>query len=218
MNGRANVVVVDAQPLFSRGLELLLPAISESRVRVVGHTEQATLASALVRRTHPDVALVDLELPRPGGLRAIAAIRRSDPQTPVLALASGGSDSSTGMAALHAGALGVLEKTSEPEDLVMPLLAAVDGWAVLPKALLMRLLEEARHPAAGVLTRLTADERALWTMITLGKSSIQIAQKLHVSERTAKRLTAALLQRLRVSSRLEAAALAGRAGLQDQAG
>jgi DNA-binding NarL/FixJ family response regulator len=60
---------------------------------------------------------------------------------------------------------------------------------------------------------LSPDERRLWQLVARGQSTVEIALSLHVSERTVKRLTASLLQRLRVSSRTEAAALAGSVGL-----
>ncbi|HEY0397070.1 MAG TPA: response regulator, partial [Acidimicrobiia bacterium] len=61
------VVIVDDHGLFSRGLELLLAAASEGRIRVAGRTESADEALALVRRHRPSAALVDLAMPPPGG-------------------------------------------------------------------------------------------------------------------------------------------------------
>jgi two-component system, NarL family, nitrate/nitrite response regulator NarL len=74
--------------------------------------------------------------------------------------------------------------------------------------------------AAGAATpqpgpQLSGKERHLWTLIARGASTAQIAQALHVSERTVKRLTAGLLRTLGVANRTEAAALAGRSGLLD---
>jgi DNA-binding NarL/FixJ family response regulator len=134
-----DVVVIDDHPLFSRGLTLLLPPVSGGRVRVVGTTDDASAGAALVRRHHADVAIVDLHMPPPGGVRAIAAIRRAE--------------------------------------------------------------------------RLTSDDRRLWRLVAAGTSTVDIATTLHVSERTVKRLVAGLLRQLGVATRVEAAALAGRVGL-----
>jgi two-component system, NarL family, nitrate/nitrite response regulator NarL len=212
-----DVVVVDDHPLFSRGLGLLLPGMSAGRVRVVGTTDDASAAAALVRRHHADVALVDLHMPPPGGTRAIAAIRRADPVVRVVAL-SGLAEADAAIEALRAGACGFLPKTADPEALVRPLLAVLDGWSVLPEALLRQLLADAAPRGDGLADRLTADERRLWRLITDGTSTVDIALTLHVSERTAKRLVAALLRRLGVATRVEAAALAGRSGLGDGPG
>jgi two-component system, NarL family, nitrate/nitrite response regulator NarL len=208
-----DVVVVDDHPLFARGLSLLLPEVSEGRVRVVGTTDDASGAAALVQRCSADVAVVDVHMPPPGGTRAIAAVRRVDPTVRVVAL-SGLATEDAALEALRAGAVGFLPKTADPERLVRPLLAVLDGWSVLPESLLRGLLDrsgpaESDGPAAS----LTADERRLWRLVAAGTGTTEIALTLHVSERTAKRLVAGLLRRLRVTSRVEAAALAGRAGL-----
>ncbi|WP_219415049.1 response regulator [Pseudonocardia nigra] len=207
------VLVVDQQPLFSRGLELLLPAVSDDRVHVVASTDLAGSAAVLARRHQPDLALVDLGLGPPGGVRAIAAIRRVEPRLPVVAMTVDGDEEQLALDALRAGARGLLIKAQEPEELLPPLLAAADGWAVLPPSMLARLSGTGR--AACRTPRLTGDEQRLWRFIARGASTAQIAQSMHVSERTVKRLTAGLLRRLGVSTRTEAATLAGRAGLLD---
>ncbi|MFC3502234.1 response regulator [Micromonospora krabiensis] len=202
------LVVVDDHPLFVRGLELLLPATTDKRAEVVGSTGDAASAAALVARCVPDLALVDLHMPPPGGVRAVAAIRRTTPRVRVVAM-SGGDDPMPALEALRAGAEGFLPKTSEPEELLPPLLAILDGWAVLPAPLLRGLLRPARGPSVD----LDGEERELLRAIAAGRNTVEIAAQMHVSERTAKRMTAALLRKLRVSSRAEAAALAGHAGL-----
>ncbi|MGN9806678.1 response regulator [Micromonospora sp. L32] len=202
------LVVVDDHPLFIRGLELLLPASTDGRARVVDSTGDASAAASLVGRTQPDLALVDLHMPPPGGIRAIAAIRRTTPRARVVAM-SGGDDPAPALEALRAGAEGFLPKSSEPEELLPPILAVLDGWAVLPGPLLRGLL----RPAHSSSVDLDSEERRLLRSIAAGRSTVEIAEQLHVSERTVKRMTAALLRKLRVSSRAEAAALAGHAGL-----
>jgi two-component system nitrate/nitrite response regulator NarL len=192
------VVVVDRQPLFRRGLEESLPVVSEGGVRVVASTDLAANAAMLVRRHQPDVALVDLELAAPGALAALTAMRRVQPRLPVLALARTCSEAV--IEVIAAGASGVLLKTAGPAGLVPSLLAAAGTVS---------------HPGQRSVPPLSNDERQLWMLIAGGASTAQIAQSLHVSDRTVKRLTARLLRTLGVASRTEAAALAGRAGLLD---
>jgi DNA-binding NarL/FixJ family response regulator len=205
------VALIDDHPLFVRGLELLLPDVSDGRAIVVGTTGDAAAAAGLVRRTVPDLALVDLHMPAPGGVRAIAAIRRTTPRVRIVAM-SGDEHPGPATEALRAGAEGFLPKTSEPADLVQPLIAVLDGWAVLPAELLAALLAPARG-ARPAPAELDPSERHLLQLIAAGATTTDIALQLHVSERTVKRLTATLLRKLRVSSRTEAAALAGSAGL-----
>lgn len=204
------VAVVDDHPIFARGLELLLPAATDGRAQVVGSTVDAAAAAALVSRCLPDLALVDLHMPAPGGIRAVAAIRRTTPQVRVVAM-SEAEDLTSPLEALQAGAEAYVPKSAEPEDLLPPLLAVLDGWAVLPAQLLRALLRTPRVPPVS----LDAAERALLRLIAAGRNTVEIADQMHVSDRTVKRMSAALLRKLRVSNRAEAAALAGHAGLLD---
>ncbi|MFE9919533.1 response regulator [Micromonospora sp. NPDC005553] len=200
---------MDDHPLFVRGLELLLPITTDGRVEVAASTGEAAAAAALVSRCRPDLALVDLHMPPPGGIRAVAAIRRTTPRVRVVAM-SGSADAGPAVEALRAGAEGFLPKTSEPEELLPPLLAILDGWAVLPAELLRAML---LGPTRSAPVDLDGEERRLLRAIAAGRNTVDIAEELHVSERTVKRMTAALLRKLRVSNRAEAAAIAGHSGI-----
>ena len=208
------VVIVDDHGLFSRGLELLLSAASEGRIKVAGRTESADEALALVRRNRPQVALVDLAMPPPGGIGAIREIAHHYPQVRILAL-SGTDDREMALEALAAGAHGFIPKSSDPDVLVPPLLSLGAGLSVLPTSLLETLvhLRATRRPA--VMARLDDEEINLWRLVARGLESLEIAERTFVSERTAKRMVASLLRKLEVANRVEAALLAGRVGLLD---
>jgi DNA-binding NarL/FixJ family response regulator len=208
------VVIVDDHSLFSRGLELLLSAASEGRIKVAGRTENADEALALVRRHRPSVALVDLAMPPPGGVGAIREIAHHYPEVRILAL-SGTDDRELALEALAAGAHGFIPKSSDPDVLVPPLLSLGGGLSVLPTSLLGALVElrATRRPA--LLTKLDDEEIALWRLVARGLESLEIAERTFVSERTAKRMVASLLRKLEVGNRVEAALLAGRVGLVD---
>jgi DNA-binding NarL/FixJ family response regulator len=210
---QVDVVLVDDHPLFLRGLETLLPQLSEGRLRVVGTTGDASAAGAMAHHLLPDVVVVDLMMPEPGGLRAIAAVRRTVPQCRVLAL-SGTDDPDLAVAALEAGAHGYLPKSADAESLVPPILALASGWSVVPEETLRQVVGTRRRP--GPTADLGGADRLLWRRLAEGRSTAQLAAELHVSERTAKRMTAVLLRRLGVQTRVEAAALAGREGLLGQ--
>jgi DNA-binding NarL/FixJ family response regulator len=208
------VVIVDDHGLFSRGLELLLSAASEGRIKVAGRTESADEALALVRRNRPQVALVDLAMPPPGGIGAIREIAHHYPEVRILAL-SGTDDRDLALEALASGAHGFIPKSSDPDVLVPPLLSLGGGLSVLPTSLLQALvdLRATRKPA--LLSRLDDEEIALWRLVARGLESLEIAERTYVSERTAKRMIASLLRKLEVANRVEAALLAGRVGLLD---
>ncbi len=214
MDEALTVILVDDHQLFSRGLELLLNTDPGSKVRVLGRTEDADKAVDLVRRHRPQVAIIDLVMPPPGGLAAVQQVRRHYPEVRILVL-SGNDEVATAIEALRAGADGFLLKSSEPDELVPPLVTLVAGLSVLPQAVLGELLEAKVRSGQGLLDRLTSEESSLLRLVAAGLESTEIAERLHVSDRTAKRLVASLLRRIGVTNRVQAAAFAGRSGLLD---
>jgi DNA-binding NarL/FixJ family response regulator len=206
------VVLVDDHQLFSRGLELLLNTDPESRVRVLARTEDASRALELVRHHQPMVAIIDLVMPPPGGLAAVEEVKRHYPHVRVLAL-SGNDDVTSAVDALRAGADGFLLKSSEPDELVPPLIALASGVAVVPAPVMNALLDAKASSGETRLAGLCEEDIALLRLVAAGMESIEIAETLHVSERTAKRLVAAVLRRIEVANRVQAAAFAGRAGI-----
>jgi two-component system nitrate/nitrite response regulator NarL len=209
------VVIVDDHGLFSRGLELLINAASEGRIKVAGRTEDAAEAVTLVRHHRPQVALIDLAMPPPGGLKAIKEVKKHYPKVKVLAL-SGTDDRDLALEALAAGADGFMAKSSDPEVLVPPLMSLGAGMSVLPTSLLGVLVTPYSQGRRAVLDKLTEEETTLWRMVARAMESAEIAEKLYVSERTAKRMIVSLLRKLGVNNRIEAAVLAGRVALLDE--
>ncbi|AEA27588.1 response regulator transcription factor [Pseudonocardia dioxanivorans] len=208
------VVIVDDHALFAEGLALLLESRAGADFLVAGSTTAGEEAVALVGRHGADIAIVDLALPPLGGVETIRRVKAAYPATRVLAL-SGTEDLELAAAALRAGADGYLGKSADPQVLVAPLLAMVAGVRVLRPELLDALLAAADRPADGLLDRLGDRDVELWTMLARGLETSEIARPLLVSERTAKRMIASLLHKLGAANRIEAAALAGRAGLLD---
>jgi len=208
------VVIVDDHALFAEGLALLLESRAGADFLVAGSTTAGEEAVALVGRHGADIAIVDLALPPLGGVETIRRVKAAYPATRVLAL-SGTEDLELAAAALRAGADGYLGKSADPQVLVAPLLAMVAGVRVLRPELLDALLTAADRPADGLLDRLGDRDVELWTMLARGLETSEIARPLLVSERTAKRMIASLLHKLGAANRIEAAALAGRAGLLD---
>lgn len=206
------VVLVDDHQLFSRGLELLLNTDPASGVKVLARTEDAGRAVELVRHHRPKVAIIDLVMPPPGGLAAVEAVKRHYPEVRVLAL-SGNDDVRSAVDALRAGADGFLLKSSEPDELVPPLIALASGVSVVPPPVMNALFDAKAHSGQARLAGLGGEDITLLRLVAAGLESVEIAEQLHVSERTAKRLVASLLRRIEVANRVQAAAFAGRTGL-----
>lgn len=208
------VVIVDDHELFAQGLALLLKHRWSELFEVAGHTTHVEEAADLVVSSGADLAIIDLAMPPLGGVAAIRQVKAVRPQTKVLAL-SGSGDVGLAEQALRAGADGFLPKTAQPDALVAPLRTIAAGLRVVDDTVLEALLLSARKPPAELVDRLGAQDTRLWTMLATGMETVDIARRMLVSERTAKRMVASLLQKLGVGNRVAAAALAGRYGLLD---
>ncbi len=205
------VVIVDRHRLFARGLQAALEEVSSGRLSVVASGDDAAQVSELVGRYRPEVVVVDLDLPN--ALAAIATAHRRHPGVRFAALAADAHATEIAVAALTAGAGGVLLRDADPETVAAQLLAIASGGAVAPSEAVATLLR--RRPAASVLTTMRRADVELWRLVAEGHETVVIARRLCVSERTAKRMVARLLQRLGVANRVQAAALAGRSGVLD---
>lgn len=221
MNSRSGakkiiVVIVDDHELFSQGLALLLTHEWGDLFTVAGHTTYVEEAAALVAKCEADVAIIDLSMPPLGGIAAIRQIKASHPKTRILAL-SGTDDLGLAKEALRTGADGFLPKTARPESLAGPLRTVAEGLRVIDGVLLDLLLREADSASGStLLDSLSDQDLRLWTLLATGMETGEIARRTLVSERTAKRMIALLLQKLGVSNRIAAAALAGRYRLLDE--
>lgn len=215
MSGKPYVVViVDDHELFAQGLALLLNRQWGELFTVGGQTTYVEEAADLVARCAADVAIIDLSMPPLGGIAAIRHIKARHPKTRILAL-SGTGNLELAEEALRAGADGFLPKTARPEALAGPLWTVAEGLRVIDGALLDALLAKSHEPRPALLDNFSTQELQLWTLLARGVETSDIAGRMVVSERTAKRMVAALLHKLGVTNRIAAAAMAGRLRLLD---
>lgn len=207
MRNGIRIVIVSGHAPMVRALEQSIPEKTGGRA-AVAVTGDGSDVAGVVREPVPDLILVDL-LP-PAGVAAVAAARAAAPKARILAM-TGNGDPGDELEALRAGASGIVPRG---EEVIPPLLAALEGWAVVPAPLLASLVDgPGRQVAISAAAQLDESDQKLLRLIATGSSTSEIAGVLHVSDRTVKRLTAALLRKLHVSSRTEAAAVAGSAGL-----
>lgn len=215
--GRYIVVIVDDHDLFAQGLALLLNSQSHGRFEVGGHTTYVEEASSVAASCDADLAIIDLAMPPLGGVAAIRHLKAHCPGVKVLAL-SGTDDLDLAEQALRAGADGFLPKTSDPSSLHAPLLAMMDDVRVLSAPLLDLLLHSSRKPDRELMNTLGSQDIRLWTFLARGMETPEIAERMHVSDRTAKRLVSSLLRKIGAANRVEAAGLAGWFGLLNEPG
>lgn len=208
------VVIVDDHELFAQGLALLLTREWGHLFTVGGQTTFVEEAADLVLSCDADLAIIDLSMPPLGGVAAIRHVKKRHPGTRILAL-SGTDDLSLAEEALRAGADGFLPKTTRPEALAGPLWTIAEGLRVVDGAVLDALLSSTRKPPSDLIDSLSPQDLRLWVLLARGLETVDIAQRMLVSERTAKRMVAALLHKLGVGNRIAAAAMAGRFGLLD---
>ena len=178
-------------------------------------------ALKLVEAQKPDIVLMDLRMPRLGGVEATHALHERHPNLPVVVLTTYADDDSV-VAALSAGAAGYLTKDADREDIRPALEAAVAGQAVLDASVQAALLEVARQ---GVVARpatlpdgLTDREAEVLALIASGLSNHEIAERLYVAEATGRRHVNRIFAETGSRDRAQAAVYAHRHRLDTSAG
>jgi DNA-binding NarL/FixJ family response regulator len=209
------VMVVDDHAFVRRGVRAYIDTVPS--FRMIGEAGNGEEALALLRRWRttgdpmPDVVLMDLHMPKLGGVEATEAISRAHPEVKVVVLTSFGEVERV-HAALAAGAAGYLLKDAEPEEVGTAIRAAAVGEVHLDSAVARQLTRRMTAPQVG-LSALTAREREILALVAQGHSNREIAEQLVISERTARTHVSNVLSKLQLSSRTQAALLAIREGL-----
>jgi DNA-binding NarL/FixJ family response regulator len=212
------VVVVDDEALVRSGFGLILGASEDIEVAA---TASGGDAVETVRRERPDVVLLDIRMPDVDGLTVLRELRTM-PDAPVVAMLTTFDADEYILTALHSGAAGFLLKDTEPEQLAHLVRTLAAGGVVLsPKAsrtLLRGHLgkEAAVDEDAARVRLLTARERDVLVLVAGGLSNADIGARIHLGAGTVKDHVSAILTKLRVTSRVQAALLAQRAGLLDE--
>ncbi|MEA2133462.1 MAG: hypothetical protein QOC68_1371 [Solirubrobacteraceae bacterium] len=207
--GLSRVVVVDDHPLFVSGLVRML---SERGVTVVGTARSGEEALYLTAQLKPDVVLMDISLPGMSGVEATRQLRRADPSVCVVILTALAEEALL-MEAIQAGAVGYLLKEAPVDDIVAGLQAATSGGSLLAPELAGKLLRRIRKGSGeleGARPRLSHREREVLDLMVEGYDNSEIARTLFISQNTVRNHVAAILFKLEVDNRVQAAVRAVR--------
>ena len=200
------ILLADDHPMFREGVAHSLG--SEPDLEVIAQTASGEEAVELAQRLTPDMALLDITMPGIGGIAAAASIAASVPDMRILMLTVS-EDKDNLLAALKAGAHGYVLKGTSASELRAIVRRVAGGEAFVTPALATRLLVEFSRPQErDPLSELTAREHDVIELLSLGSGNREIAERLHLAEKTVKHYVTCILQKLHARSRTEAALIA----------
>jgi DNA-binding NarL/FixJ family response regulator len=200
------VMVADDHPLFREGLRTVLAATPD--LDLVAEARDGVEALELLAGQPIDVALLDVNMPAMSGIEVAGTIAVDHPDVAVLILTMFADDASV-FAALRAGARGYVLKDAERDDLLRAIRAVAQGEAIFSPTVASRVLDffAQRHPSVAqeAFPMLTSRERDVLHLIAQGRSNPAIAAQLGLSRKTASNYVSAILTKLQVRDRAEAA-------------
>ncbi len=219
MRESVRVLVADDQALFRRGLFVVLG--SEQGIEVVAEAEDGEEAVAKAVELAPDVALLDVRMPRVDGIEAARRIRELLPSTKVLMLTVSDEEDDL-YEAIKAGANGYLLKEVSVEEVAAAIHAVVQGQSLISPSMASKLLREFNALARQAAEReqlpapvLTPRELEVLKLVARGMSNKDVADQLFISENTVKNHVRNILEKLHLHSRMEAVMYAVRQHLLD---
>jgi DNA-binding NarL/FixJ family response regulator len=210
---RVRVLVADDHTLVRRGLVSLLAESGECEV--VAEAADGLEAVEKARATHPDVAILDLAMPRLSGLEAVRRIREELPQTRVLVLTAHEEEEYV-LPLVRAGASGYLVKDSAVAELLAAVRALHAGRGYFCPQAAQALAEQYRNPERaddGPYGSLTPREREVFHLIVEGQTTKEIARALGISAKTAENHRSRLMEKLGVRNTADLVRYAARRGL-----
>jgi len=210
---RIRVVIVDDHLMVRRGLHVLLEEMEE--MELVGEAADGAAALRLLEEAHPDVVLMDIQMPGMDGIETLRRIRRIWPHIAVLILTTYNEDDLM-IQGLRAGACGYLLKDASMETLHHALHTAARGEMLMQPEIMGRILSRVSSPtmpSSPAAWELTERERQILDGVAKGQRSKEIAAQLGISARTVGAHLTNIYMKLNVDSRIEAVTVAIECGL-----
>jgi two-component system, NarL family, response regulator DevR len=206
------VMLVDDHEVVRQGLRALLEA--EEDIEVVTEADNGPAAVSLASAHQPDIVVMDVRMPEGSGIEACRAIRDERPDTQVIMLTSFSDDEAL-FNSIMAGASGFVLKQIRGRDLLDAIRTVGAGKSLLDPAVTQRVLERLRKAKFDEkdpkLARLSPQEERILDMIGEGLTNREIAERIHLSDKTVKNYVSTILQKLEVVRRAEAASYVARA-------
>src|SRR6266513_371965 len=203
------IVIIDDHPLFRKGLEQLIH--SDGAFMVCGEAGDAAEAMEIIRKLHPDLAIVDLSLPGANGIELIKNIRAEFPKVPILVL-SMHDESLYALRALRAGAEGYVMKHEAMANVIQAIHEVFNGRPYLSPAMAAQVITKFAHRDAegetDVVERLSDRELEILELIGKGHEVRQIAKLLHLSPKTVETHRAHIKDKLDLKNSREVARFA----------
>jgi two-component system, NarL family, response regulator DevR len=201
---KINVLLVDDHEIVRLGLMTFIN--DQPNIQVVGEAGTAAEALQLTERLKPDVILMDIRMPGPGGIEATRQITLRFPESKVVVLTSY-SDDDLLMRAIGAGAVGYVLKQVGNEELLRAIIAAAQGEALLDPATTARLLQRVRENEGKnkdeAFRELSEREMDVLLELIHGKTNSEIGNTLNLREKTVRNYVSSILDKLRLANRIE---------------
>ncbi|GAB1543668.1 response regulator transcription factor [Scytonema sp. NUACC21] len=200
------ILIADDHPVVRAGLAAILEIDPEANITVVGQANNGREVVEMFAQLQPDMALIDLRMPEMDGVEAIKAIREQFPHARLIILTTYDSDEDI-YRGLQAGAKGYLLKDVPREELLNCIRTVYLGRSFIPLEVGAKLAERMNSP------ELSKREREVLELMATGKSNLEIAAALHISEGTIKTHINNILNKLNVSDRTQAVITALKRGM-----
>jgi DNA-binding NarL/FixJ family response regulator len=215
MSRSIRVLIADDHAVVRQGLSQICNA--EPDMQVVGQAADGQEACRLAREHHPDVVVIDINMPVLDGVQATRQLMTDLPDTGVIILTMHRQDQYV-FEAIKAGARAYMLKDTDSEDLLQAIRTVASGEAVLTSAIALRMIEEFRRQqndpsGADGITQLTEREQDILRLVAQGMDNNEISDRLGLSEKTVRNRMTVIFEKLHVNNRVQAALYALRRGL-----
>lgn len=203
LNDPVRILIVDDHEIVREGLQTLL--VEEQNIEVVGLAANGLQAIDMVKSLAPDVVLMDLVMPEMDGIEAIHRITQLNTASQIIVLTSFADDKRV-HAAINAGAISYLLKDVLKPELLNAIYLAVQGKSTFHAEALQALIRQTREPETQIAPiNLTEREQDVLRLVAQGKSNKEIAGLLYLTEGTVKGYMSAILAKIGVADRTQAA-------------